>query len=96
MSEDGGPRHVAETFVDGLAPAEPDQAAAVAAAIGAHLRDHELAAAAAAAEGDDADGWPGRKWQFAGRLARDRRAGLRVADATPSDPWTAAGRADRL
>ena len=60
MSEDEGPRHPAEAFVDGLAPADPDEAAAVAAAIRAHLRDREIAAAAAAAEGDDAEGWPGR------------------------------------
>jgi hypothetical protein len=80
--------------LSGLATADADEAAAVAAAIGAHLRDSEVAAAAAA--GDEAETWTGRRWAFAGRLDRDRDTAVRVPDGTPTDPWTAAGRADRL
>ncbi|MFB6309881.1 MAG: acc operon protein [Salinirussus sp.] len=79
----------------GLDSAGSDEAAAVAAAIGAHLRDQELAAAVAAADDEDI-GWTGRHWQYSGRLDRRRGASVRVNDAVPVDPWTAAGRADRL
>jgi hypothetical protein len=82
------------TLLDGLESAESDEAAAVAAAIGAHLRDQ--AAAAAAADGEEPPDWSGRKWAYADRLDRDRGRGVRVADGTPVDPWAAAGRADRL
>ena len=81
--------------IGGLSDAATDEAAAVAVAIGAHLRDQELAAAAAAAD-DEPDGWAGRRWAFGGRLDRDRDAVVRVPDGAPTDPWTAAGRADRL
>jgi hypothetical protein len=79
----------------GLAEADDDEAAAVAVAIGAHLRDQELAAAAAAAAGETAT-WAGRRWAVGGRLDRDRDGVVRIPDGTPTDPWTAAGRADRL
>jgi len=79
----------------GLEDADTDEAAAVAVAIGAHLRDTELAAAASAADGS-AKGWAGRKWQYADRLDRDRDRGVRIPTGAPTDPWSAAGRADRL
>ena len=78
-----------------LEAADADEAAAVAAAIGAHLRDRERLAAAAAADDED-PGWTGRKWQFADRLARGDGSTVRVPDGTPTDPWAAAGRVDRL
>ncbi len=72
--------------------ADPDEAAAVAAAIGAHLTDRERAAAA-----DEAGpAWRGEKWAFSGRLATVSGHSGRVPDGAPDDPWTAAGRADRF
>jgi len=75
--------------------ADADEAAAVAAAIGAHMRDQELAAAAAA-DGDSGPNWAHGKWEFASKVARKRRRSVRVPTDAPEDPWTAAGRADRM
>jgi len=67
--------------------------------VGAHLRDGELAAAAAA-DGDNAtDGRDGTEWALAGRVERLRgRRGspVRVPPEVPADPWCAAGRCDRF
>jgi len=79
-----------------LPAAEADEAAAVAVAIGAHLRDQEVTAAALAAETGAEDGWTGRKWQYADRLGRAAGRSVRVATDAPTDPWTAADRVDRL
>jgi hypothetical protein len=72
--------------------ADPEEAAAIAAAVGAHVR--ELEAAAAAAE-TDADDWTGERWTFAGRVEGLSGRSVRPPDGAPRDPWTAAGRADR-
>ena len=83
--------------LDGLSipdDADDAEAAAIAAAVAAHIRDGELAAAAAAAAEDD--GWQGNRWSFAGRVARLRGRSVRVPTNAPTDPWTAAGRADRF
>jgi hypothetical protein len=72
--------------------AEPDEAAAIAAAVRAHV-------AAVATAGDEADGdppWDGRRWRFAGRVAGLQRREVRVPDAAPRDGWTAAGRTTRM
>jgi hypothetical protein len=75
--------------------ADPDEAAAIIAAIGAHMRDQEAAAAAAA--GDDEETWHGEKWTFAGRIeGLQGRSIQRVPDGAPTDAWTAASRADRF
>ena len=73
--------------------ADDAEAAAIAAAVAAHLRDGELAAAAAA---DDDGGWVGKRWSFAGRVDRLHGRAVRVPIHAPTDPWTAAGRADRF
>ena len=73
--------------------AEEDEAAAIAAAISAHLTD---LARAAAAERDEAEGWDGRRWTFAGRIESLTGQSVRVADGAPTDPWTTAGRRDRF
>lgn len=73
--------------------ADAEEAAAIAAAVGAHLRDGAVAAQAAAAE--DAT-WDGRRWTFAGRVEGLRRRTVRVPDDAPTDAWTAADRADRF
>jgi hypothetical protein len=69
------------------------EAAAIAAAVAAHLRDGERAAAAAA---DDEPDWEGERWSFAGRVDRLQNRSVRVPVDAPTDPWTAAGRADRF
>ena len=72
--------------------ASPEETAAIAAVIGAHLRDSELATAAASA----GDSWDGDRWSFAGRLAVLRGRPNRVPNGAPTDPWAAAGRSDRF
>ena len=79
--------------------ATPEEAAAIAAAVGAHLRDQRAAAtaaAAAAAAADEEPTWDGRRWAFAGRLEGIGDDSKRVPHGTPTDPWTAAGRAERF
>ncbi|WP_049936637.1 hypothetical protein [Haloplanus natans] len=75
--------------------ADDAEAAAIAAAVGAHVNDQARAAAAAAAGGDD-DAWRGRKWTFAGRIDGLQGRSIRVPETAPTDAWTAAGRTDRF
>jgi len=85
--------------LDGLTipdDADDAEAAAIAAAVAAHLRDGEAAAAAAAAAADDDADWEGERWSFAGRVDRLQNRSVRVPVDAPTDPWTAAGRADRF
>ncbi len=77
-----------------LPAATPAETAAVAAAIGAHIRDQEAAAAAADAESEPS--WDGLRWAFAGRTRQLQGRAERVSENAPTDPWTAAGRTDRL
>jgi hypothetical protein len=88
-----------DAVLDGLTvpdDAGDAEAAAIAAAVAAHLRDGELAAAAAAADGEADEGWAGERWSFAGRVDRLTNRSVRVPETAPTDPWTAAGRADRF
>ena len=73
--------------------ADEDEAAAIVAAIGAHLHDRAVAAAAAA---EDEETWEGRRWTFAGRLDRLQGRAARVPSSAPTDAWTASGRTDRF
>lgn len=75
--------------------ADEAEAAAIAAAVAAHIRDGELAAAAAAAE-ETAETWDGKRWAFAGRLEGVSGRSARVPDGAPTNAWTAAARADRF
>jgi hypothetical protein len=72
------------------ADADEEEAAAIVAAVSAHL----------AREGDEADAeeptWDGRRWAFAARSEAVLGRALRATEGTPTDAWTAAGRADRL
>ncbi|PCR89784.1 hypothetical protein [Natrinema ejinorense] len=70
--------------------ADDEEAAAIVAAIGAHLHDHALAAAAAAAEGEVT--WDDERWSFAGRVRAQQHRTVRVPRGAPTDPWSAAGR----
>ncbi len=74
--------------------ATEEEAAAIVAAVGAHLHDHALAAAAAAAAGEKT--WDGKRWAFAGRIKAQQRQTIRVPRDAPTNPWTAAGRTDRF
>jgi len=75
-------------------PADADdaEAAAIAAAVGAHLADLERAAAAA----DEGESWDGERWPFAGRVRGLQGREARVPERAPRDPWTASGRTDRF
>lgn len=70
------------------------EAAAIVAAVGAHVRDREVAAATAA--GTDDPSWDGHRFAFAGRIAQLQRRTVRVRSDAPRDAWTASGRTDRL
>ena len=71
-----------------------EEAAAIAAAVGAHLRDVERAATAAAADADPS--WQGKRWAFAGRIEASQGRSVRVPENAPTDAWSAAGRTDRF
>jgi len=75
--------------------ASEDEAAAIVAAVGAHVRDREAAAAAAAAASEE-ETWDGEKWSFAGRVEALQGRTVRVPDGAPTDAWSAAGRTDRF
>jgi hypothetical protein len=75
--------------------ATDEEAAAIAAAIGAHIRAQE-AAAAAAAESEDEETWDGKRWAFAGRLRGLQGRAGRVPKSAPTDAWSASGRTDRF
>jgi hypothetical protein len=86
-----------DAFLDGLVvpdDADPEEAAAIVAAVSAHLTDLELAAAESREE--TAETWNGRRWAFTGRVEAVSGRSVRVTEDTPTDPWTAVGRADRL
>jgi len=76
--------------------ADDAEAAAIAAAVGAHLTDRDRAAAAAAAASDDEESWRDRKWAFAGRIDGLQGRSIRVPEMAPTDAWTASGRTDRF
>ncbi|WP_435154415.1 acc operon protein [Haladaptatus sp. DFWS20] len=73
------------------ANASAEEAAAIAAAINAHLQDQR-----AAAEADDEPDWNGQRWQFAGKVAQLQNRNVRVPRDAPTDPWSAAGRTTRF
>lgn len=75
--------------------ADADEAAAIAAAVGAYLRDRQAAAAAAAAESGD-DSWDGERWTFSAKIESTQGRSVRVPNGTPRDAWAAAGRTDRF
>ena len=72
--------------------ATPDEAAAITAAV-----ESWLAAEAAAEDEDAPEGpWAGRRFAFAGRLAKVTGEPARVPRGAPADPWVASGRRDRF
>ena len=75
------------------ADADDGEAAAIAAAVGAHLRDTETAASAA---GSEEERWSGRRWAFAGRMAALQGRAEHAPEGAPANAWTASGRTDRF
>ena len=75
--------------------ASVEEAAAIAAAIGTHLRDQQAAAAALAAQSEDVT-WEGKRWAYAGRLDGLTGRAERVPASAPTDEWTASGRTERF
>ncbi|OVE85678.1 hypothetical protein [Natronolimnobius baerhuensis] len=74
--------------------ADEEEAAAIVAAVGAHLHDQALAVAAAAAS--DQESWDGKRWAFSGRVRAQQQRLARVPRDAPTDAWSAAGRTDRF
>ncbi|WP_267640172.1 acc operon protein [Haloarchaeobius amylolyticus] len=72
--------------------ADSEEAAAIAAVIGAHLRDRERQAQ----QEEEEETWQGKKWAFAGRLRNTQGHSGRVPDGAPTNAWAASGRADRF
>lgn len=66
----------------------PEEAAAIAAALGAYLADEEHDGEEEVAVRD--------QWSFAGRLRALDRQPTRLSRDAPRDPWTASGRLERL
>jgi hypothetical protein len=84
---------VPEYDIDVPASASDEEAAAIAAAVSAHLARLE----AEAAESDDGEEtWDGEKWAFAGRVEGLGGRSVRVPDGAPRDAWSAAGRRERF
>jgi len=78
------------------AEANASEAAAIAAAVGAHVTDRRAAAAAEAAASTDGETWDGKRFQFAGRVDGLTGRSTRVPRDAPTDEWTATGRLDRF
>ena len=72
--------------------ADDEEAAAIAAAVRAHVSADDDGDEAAAAD----RGWKGRRWRFRGRIDALQQRQVRVSTGAPRDAWTAAGRTDRL
>ena len=96
-SEDDAPDSEVAEGVNLTIPddATDEEAAAIAAAIGAHLRDRG-AATAAAAEDDETETWTDKRWSFAGRLRGLQGRAARVPERAPTDAWAASGRTNRF
>ncbi|NGM67587.1 hypothetical protein G6M89_00955 [Natronolimnobius sp. AArcel1] len=74
--------------------ADEAEAAAIVAAVGAHLHDQALAVAAAAQSEEES--WDGKRWAFSGRVRAQQGRFARVPRNAPTDAWSAAGRVDRF
>jgi len=74
--------------------ATSEEAAAIVAAVGAHIRDREAAAAAVAASAEPT--WEGDRFTFAGRIEQLQGRSVRVPAEAPRNAWAASGRTDRF
>ncbi|MFB6118928.1 acc operon protein [Halosegnis sp.] len=71
--------------------ADEEETAAIIAAVSAYLAEER-----AETDTEQTETWTGKRWAFAGRSEAVLGRSVRVRDGTPTDAWTAAGRADRL
>lgn len=85
---------MADSRVSVPADATPDEAAAIVAAVEAHLAAER--ALQQASESTAEPSWTGRRWGFAARIEATQSQSVRVPSEAPTDPWTAAGRTDRF
>ncbi|WP_255149177.1 acc operon protein [Halorarius halobius] len=67
--------------------ADPEEAAAIVAALSAYLEEDEA--------DDAAPDWDGKRWAFAGRVDALQNRTVRVPREAPTDAWAASGRTDR-
>ncbi len=74
--------------------ATPEEAAAIAAAVGAYLDAREDAPDTGERARDN--GWDGDRWRFRGRIKALQSRSVRVPKDAPSDPWQATGRTERF
>jgi hypothetical protein len=82
--------------LDVPASATPEEAAAIAAAVEAYL-DAERTPPGDGDKGDGGPaGWSGDRWRFRGRMEALQSRSVRVPEGAPTDPWRAAGRAERF
>ena len=72
--------------------ADEDEAAAIVAALNAHVG----AQIRAAADEEGSDDWNERQWSFASRIGDIQHRRVRVPRHAPRDPWTASGRTRRM
>ena len=80
-----------EVSLEVPATASSEEAAAIVAAVSAHLADLERVA------DEESDvSWQERRWAFAGRLRAQHGRTVRVPKTAPTNPWLAASRADRF
>ncbi len=76
--------------------ATPAEAAAIAAAVEAYLDAERTPPGDEAGDDDGAAGWSGDRWRFRGRMEALQSRSVRVPEGAPTDPWRAAGRAERF
>ena len=69
--------------------ADPEEAAAIAAAVNAHLAVEDEPKA-------DEPSWDGHRWRFAARIGGLQGRSVRAPRGAPPDGWRAAGRTDRF
>jgi hypothetical protein len=77
--------------------ASDEEAAAIAAALSAHIAHLEAETAAAESYSEAAEeAWDGDKWAYAGRIESLGGRSVRVPDGAPADSWSAVGRRTRF
>jgi hypothetical protein len=72
----------------------PEEAAAIAAAVGAYLDAGKDASGGE--KPDESDGPDDDRWRFRGRIEVLQSRSVRVPEGAPADPWRAAGRTERF
>jgi hypothetical protein len=89
---------VQDAVAAALPGADDDEAAAIAAAVSAHLQAeaHLAITQDSDSSGAESENDRERNWRLAGRVRRLQGRNVEMSSDAPSDPWVASGRADRL